>query len=349
MSLWMMNFISILYSVKFNIIYSIIFRSIASFLFSFFISISVGHYLIKYLSNCYFLQSIRSDGPTTHFLKKGTPTMGGSITLISVIISAIIWSDLSDLCIWYVLYIFLTYGILGWFDDFLKIKRKNSLGLSVLNKYLWQSLIVFILIIIIFVFNPIGIHTQLNIWNILLAYFTIVGTSNAVNLSDGLDGLAIIPVIFITTGLALVIIITNNLYFFHNLHISYTYYTKELLIICAAIIGSGLGFLWFNAYPAQIFMGDMGSLSFGGAIGVIAVLLHQEYLLLIMGGMFVVEVLSVILQVGCFKILKRRIFKMAPIHHHFELKGYSEPKIVVRFWILSFVLMLMGLIFLGVK
>lgn len=330
--------------IKFNMVCSIFFRSISSLLFSFFLSLVIGHYIIKYLCNCNFFQSIRFDGPTSHLLKQGTPTMGGIITLIPVILTSIIWSDLSNFYIWCVLYIFVTYGILGLIDDLLKVKRKNSCGLSVLNKYLWQSLIAIVSIIMIFTFKSTEIDIQLNIWNVLLAYFTIVGTSNAVNLSDGLDGLAVVPITLTVIGLAVVSGMTSSLYFSDYLNISYSYYAKELMIICAAIIGSGLGFLWFNTYPAQIFMGDMGSLSFGGAIGVISVLLNKEYLLLIIGGVFVIESLSVILQVSCFKIFKKRIFKMAPIHHHFELKGYSEPKIVIRFWIISVILMLIGLV-----
>lgn len=342
MFLWILKFILVLHFDKFNMIYSIVFRSVFSLLFSFFVSLGVGFYIIKYFRNINFCQSIRSDGPKSHFLKQGTPTMGGVIMLISVILSSMIWSDLSNFFVWCVLYIFLTYGILGWIDDVLKIKQKNALGLSVLKKYLWQSLIAIVLIVMIFTCKPDTIYIQLNIWNVLLAYFTIVGTSNSVNLSDGLDGLAIIPIILTTIGLALVAVMTGSVYFSHYFHISYICYAKELIIICAAIVGAGLGFLWFNTYPAQIFMGDVGSLSFGGAIGVISVLLHQEYLLLIIGGVFMIESLSVLLQVSCFKIFKKRIFKMSPIHHHFELKGCSEPKIVVRFWIISFVLMLIG-------
>lgn len=349
MLLWIMDSILTLYSYRFHMIYSVIIRGISSLFFSFFISLSIGYYIIEQLNNFRFFQSIRSNGPLSHFLKQGTPTMGGVIMLVSVIASVIIWGDLFNVYIWYVLYIFVTYGVLGFIDDFLKIKRKNSLGLSILNKYLWQSFIALLLIIVIFRFKSHEIYMPFNIWNVLLAYFTIVGTSNSVNLSDGLDGLAIIPIALVTIGLAIVAGITSNLNFSHYFHISYIFYVKELIIVCAAIVGTSLGFLWFNAYPAQIFMGDIGSLSFGGAVGVIAVLLQQEFLLFIMGGVFVIESLSVILQVGCFKIFRRRIFKMAPIHHHFELKGCSESKIVVRFWIISFILMLLGLIFLKLR
>lgn len=349
MLLWITDFILSLCVLKFDLVYSVIFRGICSLFMSFLISLGVGYYIIKYLYNYTFVQSIRIDGPKSHFLKQGTPTMGGIITLISVIVSTLIWSDLSNLYVWYVLFIFIAYGVLGWIDDLLKIKRKNSLGLSMLNKYLWQSFIAIVLLMSIVMLKPDEVHDKLSGWNILLAYFVIVGTSNSVNLSDGLDGLAIVPIIFVTIGLAIVAGMTSSLYFSHGLHIDYIFYVRELIIVCVAIVGAGLGFLWFNAHPAQIFMGDMGSLSFGGAIGLIAVLLKQEFLLLIMGGVFVMESCSVILQVGCFKVFKRRIFKMAPIHHHFELQDYSESKIVIRFWIISFILMLFGLVFLKIK
>lgn len=349
MLLWIVDFVSNLCSLKFDMVYSVILRGICSLFMSFIVSLGIGSCVIRCLNNYTFLQSIRIDGPKSHFLKRETPTMGGIITLISVIVTVIIWSDLSNLYVWYVLFIFVAYGILGGIDDLLKIKRKSSSGLSILNKYVWQSFIAIVLIGSVFILKPDEVQEKLSIWNILLAYFVIVGTSNSVNLSDGLDGLAIVPIIFVTIGLAVVAGMTSSLYFSHSLHISYFFYVRELVIICVAIVGSGLGFLWFNAHPAQVFMGDMGSLSFGGAIGLIAVLLHQECLLLIMGGVFVIESLSVILQVSYFKVFKKRIFKMAPIHHHFELQGYSESKIVIRFWIISFILTLFGLVCLKIK
>lgn len=361
MLFWIIEFISDLYFFKFDLNYSVIFRGVFSLFCALFISLGIGQYVIKWLRNLDCLQSIRSDGPISHLLKQDTPTMGGIIMLISVIISILIWSDLSNMYVWYVLFIFVTYGILGLMDDLFKVNRKNSVGLSMLNKYIWQSLIAIILVVEIFIsrFNNINnifilssCHNtlyQLNVWSMLLAYFVIVSASNSVNLSDGLDGLAIVPVVFVAVGLGIIAWITSNIYFSNYFQLDYIYHAKELVIICASIIGSGLGFLWFNTYPARIFMGDMGSLSFGGAIGVISVLLKQEYLLLIMGGVFVIETLSVILQIGFFKILKKRVFRMAPLHHHFELKGSPEPRIIVRFWIVSAILVLIGLMTLKMR
>lgn len=317
--------------------------------------------MITWLCNLNFFQIIRSDGPKSHILKQDTPVMGGLAILISIVISVIIFSDLSNWHVWYVLFILITYGILGMVDDLLKIQRKNTNGLNILYKYFWQSLIALILIISIFIFNKDPLFMQLvipcvttvmpklGIWYIVLSYFVIVGTSNAVNLSDGLDGLVIVPIILIALGLAFVACITSNEYFSNLLHVPYINYSGELIVICVAIVGASLGFLWFNTYPAQIFMGDVGSLSLGGALGIIAVCLRQEFLLLIMGGVFVIETISVILQIVFFKLFGKRIFKMAPIHHHFELKGCPEPRIIVRFWIISLILVLIGLITLKIR
>lgn len=323
-----------------------------------FISLIIGIYAIQYLCALNIFQIIRFDGPQSHILKKNTPVMGGVVILISIISSVIMCADLSNWYVWCVLLMLIAYGILGIVDDLLKITRKNSNGLSVLYKYFWQSLIAITLILSIFIVNKdvlsmkvvipfINIVPELGVfWYVVLAYFVVVGASNAVNLSDGLDGLVIMPIIFIAIGLALIAYVTNSEYYSNCLHIPYVYGSGELVIVCVAIIGAGLGFLWFNAYPAQIFMGDVGALSLGGGLGIIAVFLHQECLLLIMGGVFVVETISVIFQVGYFKLFKQRIFKMAPIHHHCELQGCPEPKIVVRIWIISLVLVLIGLIIL---
>lgn len=325
------------------------------------ISLVIGSYIIIKLRRFHFFQIIRVDGPQSHILKQGTPVMGGLIILISIILSIMICADLSNLYVWYMLFILIMYGILGLVDDFLKIKRSSTRGLNALHKYFWQSVIALILIISIFVYNKnyismrlvipfcTNIILELGIWYVLIAYFVIVGTSNAVNLSDGLDGLVIVPIILVTSGFAIIAYITNNEFFSNYLHISYVRNSGELIVVCAAIIGAGLGFLWFNAHPAEIFMGDTGSLSLGAALGAISVFLCQECLLLIMGGMFVVESVSVILQVIYFKLFRRRIFKMAPIHHHFELKGYPESRITVRFWIISLILVLFGLVILKIR
>lgn len=362
MLFWIKNTIFIKYIGQYNFIDSILFYGIASLLLSFFMVLVIGRYVIIQLRDRCFFQIIRLNGPKSHLLKQNIPTMGGIIILLSVTTSIMICADLSNICVWYVLFILFAYGILGLIDDLYKIKKKNTDGLSVSYKYFWQSCIALILIALIFIYQlyqdtNVGdrecfcknIIFQLDFWDILLAYFVIVGTSNSVNLSDGLDGLAIVPIILITAGLAVIAWISSDLYYSKYLHVSYISHAKALIIVCAVIIGSGLGFLWFNAYPAQIFMGDTGSLAFGGAIGLIAILLHQEFLLLIMGGVFVIETLSVILQVGFFKFFKKRIFKMAPIHHHFEIQGYLEPKIVVRFWITSFILVCLSLLIFMIK
>lgn len=361
MLLWMKDTMLTIYISNYNLVYSILFRGVASLLSAFFIVLGTGRYIITRLHDLRCFQIIRTNGPASHSLKQGTPTMGGIIILLSAIISVILWSDLSNLYVWYTLFILIAYGFLGLIDDLFKIKRKNTAGLSILYKYSWQSFIALVLIIFIFTYQFYSINMvswefflkklilQLDLWSVLLAYFVLVGTSNSVNLSDGLDGLAIIPVVLIASGLAIIAWITSNAYLANNLHILYIAHVKELVVVCAAIIGSGLGLLWFNTYPAQIFMGDTGSLAFGGVIGLIAILLHQEFLLLIMGGIFIIESLSVIFQVSYFKCFKKRIFKMAPIHHHFELKGYSEPKIVVRFWIVSFILVCISLFIFTIK
>ncbi|URJ30221.1 phospho-N-acetylmuramoyl-pentapeptide-transferase [Blochmannia endosymbiont of Camponotus sp.] len=361
MFFWLIKHILVLYSSNSNIICHLTFRVIASFLLALFVSLGIGSYIIKRFHNLRFFQIVRENGPEVHIQKQDTPTMGGIIILLSIFISVMMWADLSNLYVWYVSFILITYGILGLIDDLLKIKRKNTAGLSALHKYFWQSLIALTLIITMFALDHNIVSTQLvvpffknfmpqlGVWYILLAYFVVVGTSNSVNLSDGLDGLAIMPVVLIAAGLALVASITSDIYFSYCLHIPYLDLSGELIIICAAIIGAGIGFLWFNAYPAQIFMGDVGSLSLGGALGIIAVLLRQECLLLIMGGVFVVETISVILQISYFKLFGKRIFKMTPIHHHFELKGCPEPRLIVRFWIISLILVLFGLITLKIR
>jgi len=305
-------------------------------------------------------QIIRKNGPKTHYCKNKTPTMGGLFILMSIIISTIIYCDLSNIYVWYVISILIGYGVIGFIDDYKKIKNKNSQGLTLVWKYFLLSIFALGMIVIIKNNSQDIFHSQLivpfytnkiveiNYMYIFLSYLVIVGTSNAVNLTDGLDGLAIMPVIFLTCGFLLISFLSSNINISSSLNISYIKYSSELVILCSSIIGSGLGFLWFNSYPAQIFMGDVGSLSLGGSLGVIAILLHQEILLIIMGGIFVFETMSVILQVISFKIRKKRIFKMSPIHHHYEIKGLPEPLIIVRFWIIALLLLLISLISLQV-
>ncbi|QIE01950.1 phospho-N-acetylmuramoyl-pentapeptide-transferase [Buchnera aphidicola] len=343
-----------------NIIFYIPYRMILSLLTSFFISLYMMPYLICFLEKYKKFQIIRHNGPKKHYLKQNIPTMGGIIIIFSIFFSTMIYCNLSNIDIWLIISILITYGIIGFIDDYKKIKHKNSQGLKLIWKYFWMSIYAIFLIYIIQYNTPNIFFTQLiipfHIKNtfevyylyIFLSYFVIVGTSNAVNLTDGLDGLAIMPVIFAISGFALISLFSDNINNSNYLNIAYVKDSSELAILCSAIIGSGLGFLWFNSYPAKIFMGDVGSLSLGGVLGTIAILLHQQLLLVIMGGIFVCEAISVILQILSFKIRKKRMFKMAPIHHHYEEKGILEPLIIVRVWIISFIFVLIGLISLKV-
>ncbi|AAO26933.1 phospho-N-acetylmuramoyl-pentapeptide-transferase [Buchnera aphidicola str. Bp (Baizongia pistaciae)] len=337
-----------------------IIRFILSFFTSLLLMLIFGPHLINWLNKYKIQQIIRNFGPKSHFNKKNTPTMGGILIIFSIIISTIIWTKLSNPYVWLTLTILIGYGIIGFIDDNMKIYYKNSKGLSSLHKFSLLSILACIIIFLIYYI--INDHSTIKlivpfskniIFNtkmicILISYFAIIGTSNAVNLTDGLDGLAIVPIIFVTTNLSIISFISGNVnlsYYFNTIYIPYS---NELTIICAAIIGSSLGFLWFNTYPAQIFMGDVGSLSLGGTIGIISVLLRQEILLIIVGGLFVIETLSVIIQVLYYKITKKKLFKMTPIHHHYELNGCPETRLIIRFWIISFILMLLGLLMLKV-
>ncbi|WMY95975.1 MAG: phospho-N-acetylmuramoyl-pentapeptide-transferase [Arsenophonus sp.] len=349
------------YFSGFHLFSYLTFRAITSLLTSLCISLCMGDYLITYLKKLQISQIVRNEGPKSHFSKHGTPTMGGILILFSILVSILLWARLSNPYVWYVLFVLLGYGIIGFIDDYKKIISKDSKGLIARWKYFWQSIlslsIAFMLYITgnntsvtVFVVPFLkDLMPQLGFFYIILTYFVIVGTSNAVNLTDGLDGLAIMPTVFISVGFALVAWATGNVNFSNYLSIPYINYAAELVIVCSAIVGAGLGFLWFNTYPAQVFMGDVGSLALGGALGTIAVLIRQEFLLLIMGGIFVIETLSVILQVVSFKICGQRIFRMAPIHHHYELKGWPEPRVIVRFWIISLILVLIGLLTLKVR
>jgi phospho-N-acetylmuramoyl-pentapeptide-transferase len=321
-----------------------------------FISLTVGHFFIARLQHYQIGQVIRTDGPESHFKKAGTPTMGGVMILFSFIVSILIWGDWHNTYLWMVIVTALIFGGIGFADDFLKIKHQSSDGLSSKQKYLAQSIGAILIGVWLVTSTHNPIDTQLFIpffkdWVIplgavglvILSYFVIVGSSNAVNLTDGLDGLAIMPVILISGGLAIFAYISGNYNFANYLNMPYMSATGELFVVCAALIGAGLGFLWFNTYPAEIFMGDVGSLSLGAILAIIAIILRQEILLFIMGGVFVAETLSVIIQVGYYKRTKKRVFLMAPLHHHFEKKGLSEPKIIVRFWMVTLILVLISL------
>lgn len=330
-------------------------RGILSALTALMISFLVGPSMIRRLSNENIGQSIRQSGPESHYQKAGTPTMGGTLILVGIAVSTLLWGNLENSYVWVALLVTMAYGVVGFIDDYKKVKIGNSDGLSARAKYLWQSVIALTAAIFLYKSALVPAETQFIVpffkevvidmgWTyVLLTYFVIVGTSNAVNLTDGLDGLAIMPTVMVAGALAIFAYLTGYVMFAEYLVIPYIPKAGELVIFCAALVGAGLGFLWFNAYPAMVFMGDVGALALGAALGVVAVLVRQEIVLMIMGGVFVMETVSVIMQVASFKLTGKRVFRMAPIHHHFELKGWSEPHIIVRFWIITVILVLIGL------
>jgi phospho-N-acetylmuramoyl-pentapeptide-transferase len=325
------------------------------------IALWVGPVMIKKLSHYQIGQSVRDDGPKSHLSKAGTPTMGGVLIIVAVVISTLLWGDLSNRYVWITLFVIIAFGTIGWVDDYRKVVEKNSKGLSAKEKYFWQSVCAFIAALLLYVSTSLPQETslivpffkdiviQLGPFFILLTYLVIVGTSNAVNLTDGLDGLAIMPTVLVAGALGIFAYASGNSVFANYLHIPYLPGTGELIIFCGALLGAGLGFLWFNTYPAQVFMGDVGALALGASLGVVAVIVRQEIVLFIMGGVFVMETVSVMLQVASYKLTGRRIFRMAPLHHHFELKGWPEPRVIVRFWIITVVLVLIGLATLKIR
>ena len=331
------------------------FRAILSTLTALVFCLFFGNPIINYLKKQNYGQVIRSVGPESHLKKGGTPTMGGILILAAIIFSCLCWGDLQSKFLWILLFIISSFGAIGFLDDYLKLKNQNSDGLSGKSKLFWQFSFALIAVLILYFSAETSQETslilpffkefslQLGIWFIVLSIFVIVGTSNAVNLTDGLDGLAILPSVMVAGGLGIVAYMSGNIILSDYLNIPYLPNSGEILIVCGALIGAGIGFLWFNTYPAQIFMGDVGSLSLGAAIGTIAVMVRQEVILAIMGGVFVMETLSVIIQVLSFKLRGKRVFKMSPIHHHFELSGWAEPKIIVRFWIITLILVLFAL------
>ena len=318
-------------------------------------AIVIGPKMIRWLQQMQIGQTVRDDGPESHLAKSGTPTMGGLLILAAIVSSVLLWADLSNRYVWVTLFVVVSYGIIGFVDDYRKVIRKDAKGLIARWKYFWLSAVGIGVAFYLYSSTQDPAETalivpffkdvmpQLGMLFIVVTYFVIVGTSNAVNLTDGLDGLAIVPTILVAGAFAIFAYATGNVNFSAYLHIPYIPLTSELVVVCTAIVGAGLGFLWFNTYPAQVFMGDVGSLALGGTLGILAVLLRQEIVLFIMGGLFVAETLSVILQVGSFKLRGKRIFRMAPIHHHYELKGWPEPRVIVRFWIISLILVLIGL------
>ncbi len=349
------------YYSAFNVFSYLTMRAILGILTALSIALIVGPLFIKKLSVKQIGQVVRDDGPESHLSKAGTPTMGGALILVAIAISTLLWGDLNNRYVWVVLMVTLFFGVIGWVDDYKKIVHKDAKGLIARYKYFWQSVVGLGAAIYLYVIAESPHETLLLIpfmkdvfidlgpFYILLTYLVIVGSSNAVNLTDGLDGLAIMPTVMVAGAFGIFAYLTGNYNFSQYLGIPYIAGVGEIVVICAAFVGAGLGFLWFNTYPAQVFMGDVGALALGAGIGIIAVVVRQEIVLFIMGGVFVMETVSVILQVASYKLTGRRIFRMAPIHHHFELKGWPEPRVIVRFWIITVILVLIGLASLKIR
>ena len=354
MLLWLADYLA-QYISAFGVVKYLTFRAILGMLTSLGISLLLGPVVIRRLNYLQIGQSVRSDGPQSHLSKAGTPTMGGALILMSIFVSALLWSDLNNHYVWTLLLVTFVYGAVGWVDDYRKVVEKDSRGLPARWKYFWQSVAGIGAAVFLYSAASSPAETQLivpffksiawemGIFYIVLTYFVIVGSSNAVNLTDGLDGLAIMPTVLVGAALGIIAYAVGNVQFADYLHLPYIEGAGELVVFCAALGGAGLGFLWFNTYPAQVFMGDVGALALGAALGVIAVITRHEIVFFIMGGVFVLETVSVILQVASFKLTGKRIFRMAPIHHHFELKGWPEPRVIVRFWIITVILVLIGL------
>jgi len=340
----------------FNVFSYLTLRAILATMSALSIALIIGPAMIARLSRYQIGQVVRTDGPQSHLPKAGTPTMGGALIIVAIAVSTLLWADLHNRFVWIALLVLLGFGLIGFYDDYLKLVVGNSRGLVPRWKYFWQSAVGLAAAIALYMlasapaettffvpfFKTVGLPLGA-VGFLVLSYLMIVGMSNAVNLTDGLDGLAIVPAVMVAGGLGVFAYASGNAVFASYLQIPAVPGAGELLIFCTALAGAGLGFLWFNSYPAQVFMGDIGALALGGGLGLVAVVVRQELVALVMGGIFVLETASVILQVASFKLTGKRIFRMAPIHHHFELKGWAEPKVIVRFWIISMLLVLAGL------
>jgi len=360
MLLYLTNYLS-QFESGFNVFSYLTMRAILGALTALVLSFVIGPRMIKKLSHSQVGQPVRLDGPITHLPKAGTPTMGGALILTAIVVSTVLWADLENPYIWVVLLVTLAFGVIGYVDDYKKLILQDPAGISARAKFFWQSVTALAAAIALYMMASDELHTSLlipyfkdlaiplGVFSIGVTYLFIVGFSNAVNLTDGLDGLAIMPTVLVGGSLGVFAYVTGNVNFAEYLDIPYVAGTGEIMVFCAALAGAGLGFLWFNTYPAQVFMGDIGALSLGAALGVVAVVVRQEIVLAIMGGVFVVETISVIVQVASFKLTGRRVFRMAPLHHHFELKGWAEPKIIVRFWIITVILVLIGLASLKIR
>ena len=358
---WLAKQLTLHYSL-FNVFSYLTLRSVLAVMTALAMSLLIGPWMIARLAGLRVGQVVRDDGPQSHLTKAGTPTMGGMLILVVIFTSTLLWADLANRFVWVVLGVTLAFGLIGFWDDYLKLVRGNPKGLIARRKYFWQSVAGLAAAMALFMtakansdttlFLPFFKHFALPLGGfafVTLTYLMIVGMSNAVNLTDGLDGLAIMPSVMVGGALGVFAWLSGNAVFAQYLGIPAVPGAGELLVFCSALVGAGLGFLWFNTYPAQVFMGDIGALSLGAALGVVAVIVRQELVALLMGGIFVLEAASVILQVGSFKLRGKRIFRMAPIHHHYELKGWAEPKVIVRFWIITFLLVMAGLATLKVR
>lgn len=364
MLLYLTNYLA-QFESGFNVFNYLTMRAILGALTALVLSFVIGPRMIKKLSVNQLGQPVREEGPETHLLKAGTPTMGGALILTAIAVSTVLWADLENRFVWVVLFVTLSFGVIGYVDDYKKLVLQDPAGISAKQKLFWQSAAAIIAAVALYMsaresgtldtatallipyFKDLTI--PLGILQVVVTYLFIVGFSNAVNLTDGLDGLAIMPTVLVGGALGLFAYVTGNVNFSAYLGIPYVAGSGEILVFCASLAGAGLGFLWFNTYPAQVFMGDIGALSLGAALGVVAVVVRQEIVLAIMGGVFVVETLSVIIQVASFKLTGKRVFRMAPLHHHFELKGWAEPKVIVRFWIITVILVLIGLASLKIR
>ena len=354
MLLWLADYLSG-FASGFQVFQYLTFRGILGVMTAMAISLMVGPYMIRRLNYHQIGQRVRDDGPQTHLAKSGTPTMGGALILVAIAVSTLLWSDLTNPYVWLVLFVTGVFGAVGWVDDWRKVMANDPRGLPARWKFFWQSVAGLCVALYLYTAVDSPVATQLFVpffknvaWEmgplfIVLTYFVIVGSSNAVNLTDGLDGLAIFPTVLVGSALGIIAYLTGHVEFAEYLNIPYVAGSGELVVFCGAMAGAGVGFLWFNTYPAMIFMGDVGALALGAALGTVAVITRHEIVFFIMGGIFVLETVSVILQVASYKLTGKRIFRMAPIHHHFELKGWPEPRVIVRFWIITVMLVLFGL------
>ncbi|MDJ0813121.1 MAG: phospho-N-acetylmuramoyl-pentapeptide-transferase [Woeseiaceae bacterium] len=349
----------------FNVFSYLTMRAILGALTALVLSFIIGPRMIEKLSVNQVGQPVREEGPDTHLIKAGTPTMGGALILTAIAVSTVLWADLENMFVWIVLFVTLSFGVIGYVDDYKKLVLQDPAGISARAKLFWQSLSAIIAAVALYLWADANgtldtatallipylkdTTLYLGMFQILVSFVFIVGFSNAVNLTDGLDGLAIMPTVLVGGALGVFAYVTGNVNFADYLGIPYVAGTGEILVFCSALAGAGLGFLWFNTYPAQVFMGDIGALALGAALGAVAVVVRQEIVLVIMGGVFVVETLSVMIQVASYKLTGKRVFRMAPLHHHFELKGWAEPKVIVRFWIITVILVLIGLASLKIR